>query len=197
MGGLKSRFLDNYVMGSVTISYNGQGGQKRHSCLTHCYIFLQLAWLRQKRPAGENKWMQVSCELCLFLDRGVMDGFRPPTTQHRPKTQQWSSSKKKKKSRKTKTLNAAAKAGTDVQLMMQNWDRHTQEVIHLVRGNTFTHKELCFQPDSSLCAQALQTEWLNSAIPTWGVLFGLPQWCKKVKKWGMQQGEAHVTYSLS
>lgn len=109
--------------------------------------------------------MLVSCELRLSLDRGVMAGFRPPTTRHRgapstgPKANNEAAATKKeeKKSRKTKTLNAAAKADTDFQLMVQNWNRHTQEVIHLVTGNTFTHKELCFQPDSSFCAQVLQT----------------------------------------
>lgn len=63
-----------------------------------------------------------------------------------------------KNTSKTKTLNMAAKAGTDLQLMVQNWNRHTQDVIHLVMGNTFTHKELCFQADLSLCAQVLQTD---------------------------------------
>lgn len=185
------RFLDNYVMGSVTISYNGQGGQKRHSLITAkaaCWrkqMDAGLMWTSPLPGQGSHGWIQTT------------HNTTQRSTKHQPKTQQWSSSKKKKKSCKIKTLNAAAKAGTDVQLMMQNSNRHTQEVIHLVRGNTFTHKELCFQPDSSLCAQTLQTEWLNSAIPTWGVLLGLPQWCKKMKKWGMQQGEAHVTYSLS
>lgn len=28
----------------------------------------------------ESKWMWVSCELCLSLDKEVMDGLRPPTT---------------------------------------------------------------------------------------------------------------------
>lgn len=198
MGGLQSRFLDNYVMGSATRSYNAQGGQKGHSCLTHCYIFLQvslitakaacwreqmgagLMWTSPLPGQGSHGWIQTT--------HNTTQPRRD--TKHRPETQQWSSSKKKKtkkKSCKTKTLSAAAKAGTDVQLMMQNWDRRTQEVIHLVRGNTFTHKELCFQPDSSLCAHASQTEWLHSAIPTWGVLFGLPRWCKKMKTWGMQQ----------
>lgn len=52
----------------------------------------------------------------------------------------------------------AAKAGTDLQLMVQNRNTHTQDVIHLVMGNTFTHKELCFQADLSLCAEVLQTD---------------------------------------
>lgn len=119
-----------------------------------------------------------------------MDSDHPQhnTEEHQNPTMKQQQKKKKKKSCKTKTLNAAAKAGTDFQLMVQNWNRHTQEVIHLVTGNTFTHKELCFQPDSSLCAQVLQMGWLNSAIPTWEVLFWLPQWCKRMKKWGMQQG---------
>lgn len=54
---------------------------------------------------------------------------------------------------KPERLDMAAKAGTDVQLMEQSWERH----IHLVRGNTFRQRAL-FQADSSLCAQGLHTD---------------------------------------
>lgn len=37
-GGLQSGFLDQYIMVSVTISYNRQGGQKRHGCLTCLHL---------------------------------------------------------------------------------------------------------------------------------------------------------------
>lgn len=41
--GLQSGFLKQYVIVSMTISYKGQGGQKRRGWLSCCYIFLKPA----------------------------------------------------------------------------------------------------------------------------------------------------------
>lgn len=192
IGELQSRFLDNYVIVSVTISCNGQGGQKGRGLLLHLSqagLIRAYTWA-QKRPAAENKWTQVSWEVRLSLDMGVMDGFRPPTTRPRgapstgPKANNEAAAKNKTNNNKKNHAKQEhwmwqQKQARGSSWWVQNWNRHTQEVIVLVTGNTFTHKELCFQPDSSLCAEDCRRD--DSTL----------------QKVGCAAGEAHMTYSLS
>lgn len=92
--------------------------------LSQASLIMASTWV-PKLPAAENKWMWVSCELRLSLDKDVMDGLRPPTTWHRGATStalkpgeimqqkhwtQWGSKNKKK-----------AKLGADFHLMVKNW----------------------------------------------------------------------------
>lgn len=157
--------------------------------LSQASLIMAHTWA-QKRPAAQNKWMHVSCELCLFLDRGVMDGVRPPTTWHRGALKL--AQKPNNEATTNKNIEHGSKSGH--RLPAHGVHTHTHKVIHLATGNTFAHKELCFQPDSSLYAWVLQTKWLHSAIPNWETLFWLPQCCEEEsEKAGCAAEEAGVT----
>lgn len=87
--GLQSGFLKHHVMMSLTISYEGQAGQKCRGWLSCCYIFLRakhdygLHMSAKAAPLEERaKWLWVSCELGLSLAEDVADGPGPPTARH-------------------------------------------------------------------------------------------------------------------
>lgn len=131
-----------------------------------------LVWTSPLSRQGCNGWIQTT------------HNKTQRSTKHWPKTQQWSSSKKYKPN---KNIEHGSKSRHRPPAHSAELEQTHTRCYSFSNGEYLHTQRALFSGRLVPLCSSIADRWLNSAIP-WEMFFWLPQWCKRLNKWGMQQG---------